>query len=283
MTFADLKYELIRTPLERPLLRLRRALRYLQRHRHPELREIYLEEGRIRLALERLVRPTSNCIDVGCHYGSMLSCFCRLAPLGRHVAFEVVPAKARFLRRKFPEVDVHELALSDRAGTASFFVHRKATGLSSLVQPRDGESDRIEVETARLDDVLPVARGYDLLKLDVEGAELPVLRGGRDTLARYRPVALFECGPGGPQAFGYEPGDLHDFLTKAGLEYAVFFLKDFLEGGGAVGREEFQEGSSRYPFRAFNWLAVPSERIAQDREAALRLAPAPGASPIARL
>ncbi len=196
---SELKYEFIRTPLERPLQRLRWALGALRRGRHPELREIYLEDERLRATLARVLEPGSNGIDVGCHYGSILSEFCRLAPRGRHVAFEVVPAKVRFLRRKFPDLEVFELGLFDHAGTASFFVCRRATALSSLAQQSQAGSERIQVTLARLDDVLPADRPYQLLKLDVEGAELPVLRGARATLARHRPRVLFECGPGGPQ------------------------------------------------------------------------------------
>ena len=257
MRLAELKYEFIRTPLERPLQRLRRALGAVRRGRHPELREIHLEDERLQAVLARVLRPGSNCVDAGCHYGSMLSQICRLAPGGRHAAFEVVPAKVRFLRRKFPEVEVFELGLFDRAGSATFYVCRRATALSSLSRQAQAGSARIEVTLARLDDVLPADRAWHFLKLDVEGAELPVLRGARATLARHRPVVLFECGPGGPEAFGYQPGDLHDFFTSPETGYDVFFLKDFLGGGRPVGRADFEQAGSSYPFLAFNWLAVP--------------------------
>ncbi len=94
---SNLKYEFIRTPPERPLMWLRSAVVNYEGRRYPELRELYLEPERISAALERVVHRDSNCIDVGCHYGSMLSCFCRLAPNGRHLAFEPTPEKVRFL------------------------------------------------------------------------------------------------------------------------------------------------------------------------------------------
>src|SRR5262245_560577 len=142
---SELKYELIRTPLEEPALWLRHALGYLHRRRHPELREIYLEETRIRAVLQSLLAPTTNCVDIGCHYGSMLSLLCRYAPEGRHLAFEVMPTKVRFLRRKFPEVDVREVALSDRSGRAVFHVNRRATGFSTLGRPGNGDFESYEV------------------------------------------------------------------------------------------------------------------------------------------
>lgn len=61
---SQVKYEFIRTPLERPLLWIRSALYYHERWRHPEFLELYLEPWRIHAALKRAVCRNSNCIDV---------------------------------------------------------------------------------------------------------------------------------------------------------------------------------------------------------------------------
>ncbi len=254
---STVKYEFIRTPLERPLMWLRSTLLYREASRYPELREVYLEPGRIGAALKRVMRRSSNCIDIGCHYGSMLSCFCRLAPNGRHLAFEPTPVKVRFLRRKFPDVDVRELALSDRSGTASFYINRSQSGFSGLARHGDGDFEQIDVASARLDDVVPRDRRFDLLKLDVEGAELLVFRGATELLGRDRPTIFFECGPSGPKVFGYKAGEIHELLTGQ-CRYLVFLPKDFLAGGSPVDRAAF-EAALVYPFKALNWIAVPRE------------------------
>jgi len=165
--FTDFKYEFIRTPLERPLMWLRRIMEYPARWRHPELRDIFLEQKRIHAVLQEFIEPTCNCLDIGCHYGSMLSAFCRLSPEGRHVAFEAIPRKVQFLRRKSPEVDVRETALSDRSGFAEFFVNRDATACSGLAPLGEGHFDRIRVASARLDDVVPRDRKFGFVKIDV--------------------------------------------------------------------------------------------------------------------
>ena len=66
-----------------------------------------------------VLREDSNCIDVGANRGVILAEMCRVAPGGRHIAFEPTPIKARWLRKKFPEVQVEEVAVSDVAGERS--------------------------------------------------------------------------------------------------------------------------------------------------------------------
>lgn len=257
MGFAELKYEFIRTPLEGPLVAARRAVDHFTRRRqHPELDGLYEQEERMSAVLRRIVGRRSNCIDIGCHYGSVLSTLCALAPEGRHVAFEPTPHKACFLRRKFPEVDLHETALADRADLVAFHVNRTRSGFSGLARHGDGEFEEIVVSCVRLDDVVPRNRRFDFVKIDVEGAELAAFRGATEFLARDRPVVLFECGPSGPAAFGYTPGDLHEFLTDA-CNYSIFMFDEYLRSGPPIARADFEQALV-YPFRAFNWLAIPN-------------------------
>jgi FkbM family methyltransferase len=259
MRFHEIKYTFIRTRFEQPLMRLRHSLGFLERRRHPELSEIHCESQRIEMLLRKIIHRDTNCVDVGCHYGSMLSRFCALAPDGRHIAIEAIPWKVHFLRRKFPDVEVQEAALSDHPGIESFYINLNATGFSGLARHGEGRFERINVECMRLDDVLPQDRRFGLLKLDVEGAELPVLRGASEFLARDRPALLFECGPSGPSTFGYTCGELHDWLSAKG--YSVFHLKDALGCGSPISRRDF-EAALVYPFMAFNWLALSADQIA---------------------
>jgi FkbM family methyltransferase len=252
-----LKYHLIRTPFEEPVCALRSLARLPQRLRHPELSEIHREDARIKQVLQRCLRPDSNLLDVGAHYGSMLSPMTRLAPHGRHTAVEAIPAKAAFLRRKFPEVSIHNLALSEHPGSVDFFINKKRTGFSGLA--RHGESgdefEKIEVPCETLDRLMQDAPRVHFMKIDVEGAEEMVLRSGKGFLAEHGPTILFECGPSGARAFGREPTDLFDLLEGT-LGYDVFLLRDWLADGAGVSREEFAEALV-YPFKAFNWVAQP--------------------------
>jgi FkbM family methyltransferase len=247
------KYQLIRTPLQEPLSWLRGVVD--ARHwSHPELKSILAEDRLMRDVLRQRLSTKSNCIDVGCHYGTMLSRMLDCAPRGRHVAFEPTPAKVDFIRKKFPEVDVRPMAVSDRTGTVEFFENQTATGFSGLKKHGEGTFVDLSVPCTTLDEAVPEDRRFDLIKVDVEGAELFVFRGARSFLTRDQPIIIFECAPTGPILFDYSAGDLHDLLESYG--YEVFKLKDFLANGRSVDSADFQRALV-YPFQAFNWVASP--------------------------
>ena len=116
-----LKHLLIRTPFEKSGKNLKDLLSRGKRSKHPELHEIHIESQRIEKFMELVLKKSSNCIDIGCHLGSMLSEIMRLSPEGKHMAFEPIPYKARWLKQKFPEIDIKEMGLSDAPGEATFY------------------------------------------------------------------------------------------------------------------------------------------------------------------
>jgi FkbM family methyltransferase len=253
-TLGDwLRHRLIGTAAERPLRWVRALPERVDRRFHPEWNAVRDESQRIERILERVVRSDSNCIDVGCHLGSVLNRLCRLAPAGRHMAFEPTPYKAERLARRYPDVEVRQEALSDTPGEAEFFHKRRLSGFSGLRPHGAGPTEVLRVRCARLDDLVPEDRQIGFVKIDVEGAEPLVLRGARGLLSRWHPHVLFECTLSGLALYDTPPGDVHRLLTEE-LGYSVFLLKDWLECGPALPAEGFV-ASMRYPAQAFNYMA----------------------------
>lgn len=254
-----MKFRLIGTPLERPLVKLRPLLEYRFRRRHPELAEVFEEPARIDEVVRRIVGPGSNCIDIGCHLGAMLNQLLRLAPYGRHMAFEAVPHKAKWLQQRYRTADVRAMALSDERGNILFYENVSRPGYSSMRPPAEADDQfrEVAVPCDRLDAVLPEGYGVDFMKVDVEGAELLVFRGAEGVLELHRPILLFECTTSTTQQFGIRPVDVYDLLTGK-HRYDIYHLRDWLEDGWPLDREAF-ETAVVYPFRAFNFLAVPKD------------------------
>jgi len=197
--------------------------------------------------IARVLARDSNCVDVGCHEGAVLDDILRHAPDGLHFAFEPLPYLAERLRAKYRDtasVRLHELALSDRGAQSITFHHVTSNpGYSGFEKRRyDRPSEdvtQIQVTTARLDDELPPELPIALIKIDVEGAELQVLRGGRETLRRWQPVVVFEHGLGAADVYGSRPEVLFDELQACGLR--VSLMADWLAGRPDLTRAAFAD------------------------------------------
>lgn len=255
------KQRIVRTPLERPLRAVQLARHRRKGVREPELARLHAEHEAILAAFDRLVTPGAHCADVGAHIGSMLSAMCRLSPEGRHLAVEADPAKAAWLRRRFPEVEVANVAVDEAPGRVTFGRDPRRSGYSRVVPPHELDAaraeglDLVEVVAARLDDVAD-GRRIDVMKIDVEGHELPCLRGAADLLARDRPRLVLEAGfvPGDPA--DSDLPDLHRYVTEAG--YRWWTVLGFVEGAAPLGLEAFLD-THRWPFEAWNFVALPEE------------------------
>jgi hypothetical protein len=114
------------------------------------------------------------------------------------------------------------VALANDRGPTEFVVHTQLPSRSSLRAVGYGpeETETITVETDRLDDVLPEGYVPDLIKIDVEGAELLVLEGGARTLAETHPLLLFEHQLETAQHYDAQTATLWDLLDELG--YRIF-------------------------------------------------------------
>ena len=158
------------------------------------------DDDNLKLLLTFGLRRDSNCLDVGANQGLFLREFRRIAPEGRHIAYEPVPHLAAKLAEDFPEMDIRQRALSKWNGESTF-VHvvdpdmEGYSGLTDSWVQREVRTESITVATERLDDTLPEGWLPDFVKIDVEGAELDVLKGARQVLASDAVQAFLELHP----------------------------------------------------------------------------------------
>jgi len=221
-----------------------------------------LYDAQTAAVMERVLERRSNCIDVGCHVGAILDEMLRLAPEGRHFAFEPLPDLYANLARKYAaaaNVQLHEVALSDAPGVATFQHVVSNPGYSGLLKRRYDRPHEdvveIRVKLARLDDLLPRDVDVRLVKIDVEGAELQVLRGGLEMLRRCRPFVVFEHGMGAADCYGTRPEMVFDLFADCGLRLSL--MGDWLDSRGkrTLSRDAFMDEFNAV--RNYYFLAHP--------------------------
>ncbi len=108
-----------------------------------------------------------------------------------------------------------------------------------------------------LDHVIPADVQVDFVKVDVEGGELGVFRGGCATLKRCRPVVVFECGLGGADSYGTQPAELSSLLSgEIGLD--IYLLDSWLSHSAPLRPEEFARQFSQG--LNYYFVAAPDSR-----------------------
>lgn len=164
-------------------------------------------------------------LDIGASTGSycLLACFMEMAKVH---AFEPMPLACDILRSNVllngleDVVTVHEVALTDCDGQGELKVptSRKYAGFSSLGRPirtqLKASWQSVHVETKCLDSLC--LGQVDIVKIDTEGCELMVLRGGEKTIRDWMPPILLEYERTNTAQFGYKPQELTALLESWG-------------------------------------------------------------------
>jgi FkbM family methyltransferase len=180
--------------------------------------------------VEKFLRPGMTVLDIGAHQGLYtLLASKRVGSSGRVFSFEPSPRERRALRLNlalnfFRNVAVQALALGSQETTAELFVVQGSqTGCNSLRPPDVLSSTKpVRVRVTTLDQWLPLngIQNIDFIKLDVEGAELEVLRGAQNFLLRSPgPVILCELEDVRTLPWGHKAKDVVDYLRGIGFKW----------------------------------------------------------------
>ena len=217
--------------------------------------------------LERICTPGGVVVDVGAHIGSVVDGVRRHSHPSSVVAIEAVPDKADALRRKFPDITIHACAVGEQDGTVSFFIDVKKSGYSSLfsTEAQRGGLKEITVPLRALDDLIPKGE-VDLIKIDVEGAELGVLRGARRLIERSQPIIMFESGP--EERGTYTKEAIFNWFDS--MDYALLVPNRLAHNDDGLSLGSFLE-AHLYPRRTTNYFATPRRRRIEIRDRARKI------------
>ncbi len=172
--------------------------------------------------LRHYLRPGDGFVDVGANMGvyTVLAAS-RVGPTGRVATFEPGPVSLRRLRENvelngLQNVDVHPVAVSDRAGTVSFDAAGGTTGHLAV----DGKG-AVETRSVRLDEVLGGGR-WAAGKMDIEGAEPLALRGAERLLAEANPPVWVVEVNGCLRRYGFSEAELWSWLAERGWDVCLY-------------------------------------------------------------
>ncbi len=174
--------------------------------------------------LRRLVQPGMTVADVGANIGLLTLVLAWSAgPTGKVIAFEPEAVPRSNLEKMkhlngLAWVEVRDQAVGEKAGRLTFHVSDIIGHSSLYALPEAEEARTIEVEVVRLDDVAPAKR-MDVVKIDVEGAELDVLAGMKGLIAKNPDLAIVaEFGPEHLKRVGQTPAQWFKAFGDAGFK-----------------------------------------------------------------
>ena len=174
-------------------------------------------------------------VDIGVNYGQFLTYLSMLVgAYGKVIGFEPIEDLYELNLQKIHEKNIQNIflnnyALSDFEGVSEFTVFNEAKGYSGLKEniiPNPmfdvNNTSKIEVLVKKLDSFIKKFKNLKLIKIDVEGAELLVLKGAEQLLVEYKPVIVFEFGMRTARSFHYNQKDIYDFFILYG--YSIYLM-----------------------------------------------------------
>lgn len=217
-------------------------------------------ERRTENILYRLITPGAVFIDVGANMGTYtLLASKRVGRTGKVVSLEPIPelfgqmAKSVRMNRLENVALLNNAAWDHRCMVQMTSPGKNDAGCFAVGTSGLSESMR-SVSAIPLDDLLDTLTTdkVDIVKMDIEGAELPALRGAGKLLSLHRPILVLEIDSALTTNFEYKPEDLQTYLRTVGygLCYRMGEGKFYLDKG-------LLPAPASAPFARDNYVFLP--------------------------
>jgi len=180
--------------------------------------------------LENLISDGDSVFDIGANIGWYSINIATSKRAVKVYAFEPIPKSFRQLQvnvalNSVPNAIIHNFGFSNQRGELVFYFYPEGSVNASL----ENVSGRSDVETVRcqvrtLDDYThETGARVDVIKCDVEGAELLVFEGAKETIARDKPIVFSEILRKWSAKFNYDPNKIFDLFLQQ--NYRSFTVK----------------------------------------------------------
>lgn len=189
--------------------------------------------------MKKLLKPNMTFVDIGANQGEYTIFAAKRLVQGKVISFEPLSRSYKHLienieLNQFNNVITYNLALSDTKGDADIYtsddlkIHNSFNeGLSSLYKSNYRNSFLEKVKVEVLDQIWHDINNFslDIIKIDVEGSELPVLKGAENTVKKYKPLIILEINENTFNEAGYTQDELIIFLEKLNYKFNLINSK----------------------------------------------------------
>ena len=195
----------------------------------------YYAPGTYEIPLQRALHSCLKTSEIFYDIGASMGFFSVLAArivgeLGHVYAFEPVPENVEIINHNvtvnnFSHVSIFPVAVSHTQGEGELLLahHPGGATLSNAGTPPDLKGT-LAVQTVCIDDLVKqkTLKPPAVVKVDVEGAEIDVLRGMINTIKKYQPILMYEVDDGEKEAFQRKGEEIATFLVD--LDYKLIHL-----------------------------------------------------------
>jgi FkbM family methyltransferase len=182
------------------------------------------------IVLKRLLHPDSTFLDIGANIGYFSLLAARSAPDGYIVSFEPVSYLFEAFENNvrlnsITNIKSIKAAVSEKEETRLIYLSdMDNTGMSSFQKPENYSGKNEMVKVVSIDSWFSNSglTKVDLIKIDVEGNELAVLKGMKETVTVFQPHILLELNPETLSYFSLTPADILSYITE--WPYKLFLI-----------------------------------------------------------
>ncbi len=166
-------------------------------------------------------------VDIGANIG-LMSCYASniVGENGKVLAFEANSKTSKILEKNCvlnnsKNVEIFTLGLGEKKSSALFYENWDVNrGGASFLKQSDEIGTEVEIDT--IDNLLSEQK-IDMVKIDVEGFELNVLKGGINVLKKNHPIFIIEVSSNREKTIGVAPSEIYHFINSIG-NYKIFKL-----------------------------------------------------------
>lgn len=188
------------------------------------------------LYLDKILKSNMVFIDVGANRGEFTIFAAKRLENGKIISFEPVTKMFKELKRNvdlnnFKNIKIIKKGAGDKKqqisiyGTSNkFFDNTINEGLFTVYKSADCNKFLEKIDVVVMDEILSKENRIDIIKIDIEGGELPALMGAENIIKKFKPIIILEICDKNLKAAGYNSKNLLNFLKKYNYKFELIIF-----------------------------------------------------------